>query len=147
MRPSVTRAELYRDDQLVASASSGGALESSAAIADDGLWRTSRRAPSGWSSVVQQRTPVRTLDSSRQLLTAPTTGALEVVLHGSNFGPARSSSVHCVFVSYASRYVYGPLPVCDGVETFSGEGEVYSDGTFVGTRTRQLALSLGLEDP
>lgn len=69
------------------------------------------------------------------LLTGDSLGGYHVILAGSNFGPARPAT-SCALVQW-SRYLTDPaVPVCDGLETYLGEGEVPSWKVLSWTHTR-----------
>ena len=63
-------------------------------------------------------------------LSGPTTGCFVTTITGTNFGPDRRavSGATCVFVASRARDPADALFVCDGMESFAGEGEVYNSG-------------------
>jgi len=137
--PLLSSVELYHDKDLVQAIGYGGvALEWDKNATKLSPWRTGRVADLSWSNLVNpSAATVRQLSGDRTIVVAPSEGSTEVVLRGENFGPPRTAAgIHCIFVSYLGRYALGPLPVCDGLESFSGEGEIFHDGTLIGSRMR-----------
>jgi hypothetical protein len=85
--------------------------------------------PASRTSEIYTVSDAQGFKSTYPLYMDKTVGGAQMTITGGNFGPAAVSPdpakpPYCVFLSWANRPSTSPQPMCDGVESWLGEGEL-----------------------